>query len=165
MIGSPIPHPRGLAGLAALFLVTWTTACRGGDETRKRPTTETTSGLRIIEGDEGRRTRPRHWVTLKQWAGGAGQTLSDTFRVEAPQWRIAWESRNDAAPDEGVLSVFVYSPTGRLQWVAVNRLGAGTDTAYYDGGGEEYYLLIRAEDTRWTLAAQVPADSTTEPGE
>lgn len=153
---------RGVASaVSAVLLLTTLGGCRGQEkaaEPEGRSDTEL-PGIRIVEEGGLFRTDPGlRWSALARWAGGSGRTKTETFPIDGHRWRVAWESRDEAVPGRGTLGVFIYDSRDRLQGVAVNRLGEGADTSYFDFGNGSFYLLVNAEGVEWSLEVQVPEE-------
>jgi hypothetical protein len=131
------PAPRGIASgfsLAAvpLVLVLSLSACNSAPAKPKTPLV----GWRHIEDFSGR-----------------GSTQTESFNIEATQWRIKWEAKGDTNPSTGKLLVMVNSAvSGRPIALGFENNGNGKGIAYVTEDPRFYYLVITSENLDWSLS-------------
>jgi hypothetical protein len=131
------PTPRGIAlrfALTAAMLVPVLSlsACNSAPARPKTPLV----GWRHIEDFSGR-----------------GSTQTESFNIEATQWRIKWETKGDTNPSTGKLLVMVNSAvSGRPIALGFENNGNGKGIAYVTEDPRFYYLVITSENLDWSLS-------------
>jgi hypothetical protein len=129
--------PRGIAlrfALAAALLVPvlFLTACNSAPAKPKTPLV----GWRHITDFSGR-----------------GSTQTESFNIEATQWRIKWEAKGDTNPSTGTLLVMVNSAvSGRPIALGLEHTGNGKGIAYVTEDPRFYYLVITSENLDWSFS-------------
>ena len=94
------------------------------------------------------------WRPLESFSG-RGNTQTESFNVESTQWRIKWETRNEAAPDAGTFTVVVHSAvSGRPISLAVDHKGTGKGLAYVTEDPRLYHLVIESNALDWSIAVE-----------
>jgi len=94
------------------------------------------------------------WRPTGTWSGH-GNEQTDSFQIESGQFRIKWETSNEAPPGSGTFKVMVHSGvSGRPIALAVEHQGAGRDTAYVSDEPRPYYLVIESAHVDWSVTVQ-----------
>jgi hypothetical protein len=133
---STIKFAKGLLLATALF----TLACRE----RPRPPAENV----VI------------WRSLGSWSG-QGSTQTGPFISDTGTLRLRWDARNETTPGNGTFKVTVHSDvSGRPLAVAVDRKGAGADTAFVYEDPRPFFLVIESANLDWTISADEPVSAT-----
>jgi hypothetical protein len=84
---------------------------------------------------------------------GRGSTQTESFNIEATQWRIKWETKGDTTPSTGTLLLMVNSAvSGRPIALGVEHNGNGKGIAYVTEDPRYYYLVITSENLDWSLS-------------
>ena len=84
---------------------------------------------------------------------GRGSTQTESFNIEATQWRIKWEAKGDTKPSTGTLLVMVNSAvSGRPIALGLENKGNGKGIAYVTEDPRFYYLVITSENLDWSLS-------------
>ena len=84
---------------------------------------------------------------------GRGSTQTESFNIEATQWRIKWETKGDTTPSTGKLLLMVNSAvSGRPIALGVEHVGNGKGIAYVTEDPRFYYLVITSENLDWSLS-------------
>ncbi len=84
---------------------------------------------------------------------GRGSTQTESFNIEATQWRIKWEAKGDTNPSTGTLLVMVNSAvSGRPIALGLENNGNGKGIAYVTEDPRFYYLVITSENLDWSLS-------------
>ena|SRR5258706_7235277 len=84
---------------------------------------------------------------------GRGSTQTESFNIEATQWRIKWETKGDTTPSTGKVLVMVNSAvSGRPIALGFESNGNGKGIAYVTEDPRFYYLVITSEDLDWSLS-------------
>ncbi len=84
---------------------------------------------------------------------GRGSTQTESFNIEATQWRIKWEAKGDTHPTSGKLLVMVNSAvSGRPIALGFENNGNGKGIAYVTEDPRFYYLVITSENLDWSLS-------------
>lgn len=83
---------------------------------------------------------------------GRGNTQTESFNIESGEWRIKWETKNEASPGAGKFHVMVHSAvSGRPIALAVDHRGVGHDVAYINEDPHLFHLVIESSDVDWTI--------------
>jgi hypothetical protein len=86
---------------------------------------------------------------------GNGPSQTESFNIDAGQWRIKWAATNESSPGAGNLRVTVHSAvSGRPMMVAVDHKGIGRDIAYINEDPRLYHLVIESRGIEWSLAIE-----------
>jgi len=93
------------------------------------------------------------WTTIKSWSG-SGIKETEAFTVNANEWRISWNSRNEVFRGAGIFQIYVKDATGKLISVAANKLGVGEDVSYVHAPQGRYYLTINSGNVDWTVQVE-----------
>ena len=94
------------------------------------------------------------WRAIGSWSGH-GDTQTDSFNIEAGQWRIRWQAANEDEAGAGRLRVTVHSAvSGRPLIVAVEHRGVGHDVAYVNDDPRLYHLVIESRHIDWSLKVE-----------
>jgi hypothetical protein len=100
------------------------------------------------------------WRNLGSWSG-QGSTQTDPFISDTGTLRLRWETKNEGRPDAGLFKVTVHSDvSGRPLVVAVDRKGAGADTAFVYEDPRPFFLVVESSNLDWTLSAEEPVTAT-----
>jgi hypothetical protein len=84
---------------------------------------------------------------------GRGSTQTESFNIEATQWRIKWETKGDTTPSTGTLLLMVNSAvSGRPITLGVEHNGNGKGIAYVTEDPRLYYLVITSENLDWSFS-------------
>jgi hypothetical protein len=94
------------------------------------------------------------WTLVKFWSGN-GTKETELFSVGAGEWRIAWESRDEAFAGTGILQIFVKNAAGRLVSVAANKRGVGADVSYVHSPAGQYYVTVNSANVDWKVRVEV----------
>jgi hypothetical protein len=96
------------------------------------------------------------WKPIAHWTGH-GNTQTDSFEMEAGNWRVLWETNNPKDPQAGQFRVDVHSAiSGRPLETAVEHRGNGRDTAYVDEDPRVFFLVIDSKDLDWSVTVEEP---------
>lgn len=92
------------------------------------------------------------WRHIEDFSG-RGSTQTESFNIEATQWRINWETKGDTTPSTGTMLVMVNSAvSGRPIALGVEAKGNGKGVAYVTEDPRFYYLVITSENLEWSLS-------------
>ncbi len=92
------------------------------------------------------------WRHIEDFSG-RGSTQTESFNIEATQWRIKWEAKGDTNPSTGKLLVMVNSAvSGRPIALGFENNGNGKGIAYVTEDPRFYYLVITSENLDWSLS-------------
>jgi hypothetical protein len=84
---------------------------------------------------------------------GRGSTQTESFNIEATQWRIKWETKGDTNPSTGTLLVMVNSAvSGRPIALGLEHNGNGKGIAYVTEDPRFYYLVITSKNLDWSFS-------------
>lgn len=84
---------------------------------------------------------------------GHGSSQTESFNIEATQWRIKWETKGDTTPSTGTLLLMVNSAvSGRPIALGVEHNGNGKGIAYVTEDPRFYYLVITSNNLDWSLS-------------
>jgi len=121
-------------------------AHHGDGDHRRVPRAEASTGkahARAVEADAS-------------WSGH-GNIQTDSFEMEAGNWRVKWETHNAKDPQAGVFRVDVHSAiSGRPLETAVEHRGDGRDIAYIDEDPRVFFLVIDSKDLEWSVTVEEP---------
>jgi hypothetical protein len=91
---------------------------------------------------------------------------TEPFISDTGSLRVRWETRpkttrgkgHDPAPEQtGRFRVVVHSDvSGRSLGTAVDTLGAGGDTVFFNEDPRPFFLAVESEHIDWTLAVEEP---------
>jgi len=94
------------------------------------------------------------WSPVGNWSG-RGDTQTDSFNIEAGQWRIRWQTSNEDEPGAGRFRLTVHSAvSGRPLKVAVDHRGVGRDVAYVNDDPRLYHLVIESSGVDWHVKVE-----------
>jgi hypothetical protein len=94
------------------------------------------------------------WRPLGSWSG-SGDFQTDSFNMESGQWRIKWETREDATSESGTFRVTVHSAvSGRPLSVPIEHRGAGRGTAYVNEDPRLFELVIESRGLAWSVRVE-----------
>ena len=83
---------------------------------------------------------------------GSGPSQTESFNMEAGEWRIKWSAKSRKSSDPEMLKITVHSAvSGRPLMVAVNRRGAGHDVVYVNEDPRLYHLVVDSTGVDWSL--------------
>jgi hypothetical protein len=86
---------------------------------------------------------------------GHGSSQSEAFNIEAGQWRIKWETKNEEKPGQGRFKVTVHSSvSGRPLLTAIDFKGAGRNVAVINEDPRLYFLVIDSAQVDWGIAVE-----------
>jgi hypothetical protein len=114
----------------------------------------------IVACREQKRPQEKHtrvlWKPIASWSGH-GNIQTDSFEMEAGNWRVKWETHNAKDPQAGVFRVDVHSAiSGRPLETAVEHRGDGRDIAYIDEDPRVFFLVIDSKDLEWSVTVEEP---------
>ncbi|MGD9902205.1 MAG: hypothetical protein AB7U83_01950 [Vicinamibacterales bacterium] len=91
------------------------------------------------------------WHSLGQWSG-RGDRQTDSFDVTTGALRLRWETRGEAAPGTGRLTVSLHSAiSGRPLQTVVDTRGDGGGDATFGDDPRVSYLVIESAGVNWRL--------------
>ena len=84
--------------------------------------------------------------------------LGETFAIDAHEWRIYWETRNETTPGAGTFAVHLHSgDSGRILATPVRRTGVGKDMVLVtEPPRPNFYLSFEASNVEWSVRVQEP---------
>lgn len=92
------------------------------------------------------------WRHIEDFSG-RGSTQTESFNIEATQWRIKWETKGDTTPSTGTLLLMVNSAvSGRPIALGLEHKGNGKGIAYVTEDPRFYYLVITSENLDWSFS-------------
>ena len=103
------------------------------------------------------------WRTVGTWSGRSG-LQTESFLSDTGLFKVHWESRPAASAPPAHLKVVLHSAvSGRSLVTVVERDGEGQGEATVNEDPREFFLVVEAEGTNWTVrleegvrAAQLP---------
>ena len=94
------------------------------------------------------------WRPIAQWTGHGNQQ-TDSFEMGNAEWRIKWETSQEAPPGKGTFKVTVHSAiSGRPLISAVDFQGVGKDTTYVTEDPRLFYLVIDSANVQWAVTVE-----------
>ena len=91
------------------------------------------------------------WRPVEHWSGEAS-VQTESFVSTTGSFRVHWTSANLVADSPGRLNITLNSAvSGRPLMSVVDHLGEGEATAYVTEDPREFFLVVDAERTRWTV--------------
>jgi hypothetical protein len=91
------------------------------------------------------------WRPVEHWSGQAS-LQTESFVSTTGSFRIQWSSANLVADTPGRLTITLHSAvSGRPLVPVVEHEGDGRDTAYVTEDPREFFLVIDASRSRWTV--------------
>ena len=91
------------------------------------------------------------WRPVGHWAGEAS-LQTESFVSTSGSFRVRWTSANLVAAEPGRLTITLHSAvSGRPLVGVVEHVGQGEATAYVAEDPREFFLVVDAERSRWTL--------------
>jgi hypothetical protein len=104
------------------------------------------------------------WRPIVKFSG-RGDVQTDSFNIDAGQWRIKWKTSNEDSPGTGTFRLTVHSAiSGRPMMDAVDHKGLGADTVIVNEDPRLYHLVIDSKGVDWSIAIEeavvgIPVDS------
>ena len=126
-----------MKGLFAIVIAVVSAACGPGAEPIKVPTTV--------------------WTPIGSWSGTTSMQ-GETFGVDAHQWRIYWETRNETAPQVGTFVVNLHSgDSGRTLATPLRQTGVGKGVVLVtEPPRPNFYLSFEASNLEWSVRVEEP---------
>lgn len=94
------------------------------------------------------------WRPIGSWSG-SGTTQTESFDIASGQFRVKWETKNEAPPGAGRFKLTANSAvSGRFIAPVVEHRGAGRGTAYVTDDPRMFYLLIESSGVEWTVSVE-----------
>ena len=96
------------------------------------------------------------WHPVASWSG-RGNTQTESFVIESGEWRVQWETSNEATAGAGIFQLMVNSAdSGNLVTMAADHRGVGRDTSYVRDRPRRYYLAIDSSNLDWSVTVEEP---------
>jgi hypothetical protein len=97
------------------------------------------------------------WTPIGSWSGTTSMQ-GETFGVDAHEWRIYWETKNEASPGAGTFVVHLHSgDSGRILGTPLRRSGAGTGVVLVtEPPRPNFYLSFEATNLEWSVRVEEP---------
>jgi hypothetical protein len=93
------------------------------------------------------------WALVKSWSGN-GTKETELFSVSGGEWRITWDTLNEAFAGAGIFQIYVKNAAGHLVSVAANKRGVGADISYVHSPPGQYYLTVNSGNVDWTVRVE-----------
>jgi len=94
------------------------------------------------------------WRPVASWSGHDSQQ-TDSFNMDTGQWRIKWETSDQAAPGAKKFQVIVHSTiSGRFVSVAVDHPSTGSGVSYMAEDPREFFLDVESSGLDWKVAVE-----------
>jgi hypothetical protein len=92
------------------------------------------------------------WKPLGSWSGH-GVMQTEAFISDTGSLRVTWETRNEAVPGTGVLTIALHSGvSGRPLLDVVSHTGVGRDVTYVTEDPREFFLVIESSNLDWSVS-------------
>ena len=96
------------------------------------------------------------WQKIASW-NGRGNAQLETFPIERWDWRIQWETKNEAPDGAGAFRVEAHSAdSGRTLAEPIDVQGTGHDTAYLSVQPHRFYLVVDSRNLDWSITVEEP---------
>jgi hypothetical protein len=96
------------------------------------------------------------WQKIASW-NGHGNAQLGTFPIERWDWRIQWETTNEAPAGAGDFRVEAHSAdSGRTLAEPIDYQGVGRDTAYVSVQPHRFYLVVESKNLDWSITVEEP---------
>lgn len=97
------------------------------------------------------------WQPIGSWSGKTSMQ-SETFGVDAHEWRIYWETSRETKPNAGTFVVHIHSgDSGRILATPVRRAGVGKDVVLVtEPPRPNFYLSFEATNLEWSVRVEEP---------
>ena len=97
------------------------------------------------------------WTPIGSWSGKTSMQ-GETFGVDAQQWRIYWETKNEMAPNAGTFAVHLHSgDSGRTLATPLRTTGAGKGVVLVtEPPRPNFYLSFEASNIEWSVRIEEP---------
>lgn len=93
------------------------------------------------------------WQPVGTWSGH-GNAQTESFTSETGSFKFIWEAKSEGTPP-GTLRIMLHSAvSGRPLVLAVEHTGDGQDSIYVSEDPREFYVVVEAERTAWTLKVE-----------
>ena len=94
------------------------------------------------------------WQKVGSWSGRTN-VQTESFTSETGSFKFLWTSKSDPGDPPGRLQITLHSAvSGRPLVPAVDHRGDGQDTIYVSEDPREFYVVVEAERTTWTLTVE-----------
>ena len=91
------------------------------------------------------------WKPVNKWAGRTN-VQTESFPGESGSFQVHWESKPFRESPPASLTVTLHSAvSGRPLVLVVEHLGAGKDVTVVGEDPREFFLVIEASGTEWTV--------------
>src|SRR5262245_2932788 len=92
------------------------------------------------------------WKPLGAWSGH-GVMQTEAFISDTGSLRVTWETRNEAVPGKGLLTIALHSGvSGRPLLDVVSHSGLGRDVTYVTEDPREFFLVIESSNLDWSVS-------------
>ena len=89
---------------------------------------------------------------MGSWSGH-GVMQTEAFISDTGSLRVTWETRNEAVPGTGVLTIALHSGvSGRPLLDVVSHTGVGRDVTYVTEDPREFFLVIESLNLDWSVS-------------
>ena len=97
------------------------------------------------------------WTPIGSWSGKTSMQ-GETFGVDAHEWRIYWETKNETAPERRHLRVHLHSgDSGRILATPLRRTGVGKGVVLVtEPPRPNFYLSFEASNLEWSVRVEEP---------
>ncbi len=96
--------------------------------------------------------RAVEWRSVKTWTG-SGIKETEGFDIQSREWRVSWETKNEAFAGAGIFQIYVHNDKDELVSLAANKQGTGKDVSYVRGKGR-FYLKINSGNVDWSVTVE-----------
>jgi len=93
------------------------------------------------------------WQRVANWTGN-GTKQTESFSVASREWRISWETTNEAFKGAGIFQIYVYDDEDKLVTLAANKQGVGKDTSYVRAAPGRFHLMINSGNVDWSVVVE-----------
>ena len=91
------------------------------------------------------------WRPVNTWAGRSN-LQTESFTSETGSFQVHWVSKPDPGPASGHLKITLHSAvSGRPLSVVMEHDGPGEETVFASDDPREFFLVIDAERTNWSV--------------
>jgi hypothetical protein len=105
-----------------------------------------------VAASESSNSTPAEWYTVAEWSG-SGIKTTETFNVPSRDWRVHWETSNEAFAGAGIFQIYVYDSSDNLVTLAANKQGTGSDVSNVKPRGS-FYLTINSGNVEWSVRVE-----------
>lgn len=113
--------------------------------------------ISACEGKASHSAPPRQfaqWRSLGSWSG-RGNAQTGSFPSVTGSMRVRWRTERVPPGDAGTFRLIIHSAvSGRPLLLAVEQLGAGSDTAYVHESSRTFYGVVESTDLDWSFTVE-----------